>query len=95
MVLTSPPYYFLEKYSNNETYNNSKKEMDNNFYIPVISNTYKYLQPGGHYCLNINKEIYENVCYKLLGEADDMISLKKSKRQNNYEEFIYIWNKPF
>jgi hypothetical protein len=69
--------------------------MDNNFYIPVISNTYKYLQPGGHYCLNINKEIYENVCYKLLGEADDMISLKKSKRQNNYEEFIYIWNKPF
>jgi hypothetical protein len=95
MVLTSPPYYFLEKYSNNETYNNSKKEMDNNFYIPVISNTYKYLQPGGHYCLNINKEIYENVCYKLLGEANDMISLKKSKRQNNYEEFIYIWNKPF
>jgi hypothetical protein len=93
MVLTSPPYYFLEKYSNNETYNNSKTEMKNNFYIPVISNTYKHLQIGGHYCLNINREIYEDICYKLLGEADDIIPLKKSKRQNNYEEFIYVWYK--
>jgi len=93
MVLTSPPYYFLEKYSNNENYNNSKIEMKNKFYIPVISNTYKYLQQGGHYCLNINKEIYEDICVGLLGEATDIMPLKKSKRQNNYEEFIYIWYK--
>lgn len=93
MVLTSPPYYFLEKYSNNETYNNSKTEMKNNFYIPVISNTYKYLQQGGHYCLNINKEIYEDICIGLLGAATDMIPLKKSKRQNDYEEYIYVWYK--
>jgi tRNA1(Val) A37 N6-methylase TrmN6 len=93
MVLTSPPYYFLEKYSNNENYNNSKTEMKNNFYIPVISNTYKYLQQGGHYCLNINKEIYEDICVGLLGPANDMIPLKKSKRQNDYEEFIYVWYK--
>lgn len=93
MVLTSPPYYFLEKYSNNETYNNSKTEMKNNFYIPVISNTYKYLQQGGHYCLNINKEIYEDICIPILGVATDMIPLKKSKRQNDYEEYIYVWYK--
>ena len=93
MVLTSPPYYFLEKYSNNETYNNSKTEMKNNFYVPVISNTYKYLQQGGHYCLNINKEIYEDICIGLLGQANDMIPLKKSKRQNDYEEYIYVWYK--
>lgn len=93
MVLTSPPYYFLEKYSNNKTYNNSKNEMKNNFYIPVISNTYKYLQSGGHYCLNINKEIYEDICVGLLGVATDIIPLKKSKRQNNYEEYIYVWYK--
>lgn len=93
MVLTSPPYYFLEKYSNNETYNNSKTEMKNNFYIPVISNTYKYLQQGGYYCLNINKEIYEDICIGLLGVATDMIPLKKSKRQNDYEEYIYVWYK--
>ena len=93
MVLTSPPYYFLEKYSNNEAYNNSKKEMKDKFYIPVFSNTYKYLQEGGHYCLNINKEIYEDICVGLLGVATDIIPLKKSKRQNNYEEFIYVWYK--
>lgn len=93
MVLTSPPYYFLEKYSNNETYNNSKSEMKNKFYIPVISNTYKHLQQGGHYCLNINKEIYEDICIPILGLATDLIPLKKSKRQNDYEEYIYVWYK--
>lgn len=92
MVLTSPPYYFLEKYSNNENYV-SKNEMKNKFYIPVISNTYKYLQKGGYYCLNINKEIYQDICVGLLGESNDSIPLKKSKRQNNYEEYIYIWYK--
>ena len=92
MVLTSPPYYFLEKYSNNECYA-SKTEMKNKFYIPVFSNTYKYLKTGGHYCLNINKEIYEDICVDLLGVANDFIPLKKSKRQNNYEEFIYVWYK--
>ena len=92
MVLTSPPYYFLEKYSNNECYA-SKTEMKNKFYIPVFSNTYKYLKTGGHYCLNINKEIYQDICVDLLGVANDFIPLKKSKRQNNYEEFIYVWCK--
>jgi hypothetical protein len=92
MVLTSPPYYFLEKYSNNENYN-SKNEMKNKFYIPVFSNTYKYLQQGGYYCLNINKEIYETICIDLIGVANDIIPFKKSKRQNNYEEFIYVWHK--
>jgi len=93
MVLTSPPYYFLEKYSNNETYSNSKNEMKNNFYVPVISNTYKHLQQGGKYCLNVNKEIYEDICVGLLGVATDIIPFKKSKRQNNYEEYIYVWYK--
>ena len=92
MVLTSPPYYFLEKYSNNENYS-SKIEMKNSFYIPVFLNTYKYLQKGGHYCLNINKEIYEDICIPILGPAIDIMPLKKSKRQNNYEEYIYVWYK--
>ena len=48
---------------------------------------------GFLYCLNVNKDIYENICINLLGTANDIISLKKSKRQNNYEEFIYIWYK--
>ena len=93
MVLTSPPYYFLEKYSNNNLYGNSKEEMNQCFYIPLFLNTFKHLKSGGHYCLNINKEIYDSVCVPTLGFAQETIELKKSKRQNKYGEFIYVWHK--
>ena len=93
MVLTSPPYFFLEKYSNNEVYNHDKDEMIEQFYKPVIKNTYQHLSQGGHYCLNVNKDLYENVCLPLLGKATEVIPLKKSKRQNMYTEYIYVWLK--
>ena len=94
MVLTSPPYYFLEKYSNNVSYN-SKKEMKDNFYIPVITNSFTHLKENGYYCLNVNTQIYEDICVNILGNAHQKISLKKSKRQNEYTEFIYIWKKNY
>lgn len=92
MVLTSPPYYAIEKYSNNETYK-SKSEMDELFYKPIITNTYKYLSVGGHYCLNINRQMYESICIPLLGPAHEILPLKKSHRQNEYSESIYVWIK--
>jgi hypothetical protein len=92
MVFTSPPYYFIEKYSHNEIYA-SKDDMDQKFYIPIFSNTYKHLLPGGHFVLNVNKEIYERVCLALFGPAEQTMSCKKSKRQNDYREMIYIWKK--
>jgi 16S rRNA G966 N2-methylase RsmD len=91
-VFTSPPYYFIQKYENNTEYA-SKKEMDNAFYIPLFSNTYASLKPNGIYALNINKEVYENVCVKLFGSAHDSYPYKKSKRQNNYDEIVYVWKK--
>lgn len=91
-VFTSPPYYFIQKYENNTEYA-SKKEMDSAFYIPLFSNTYANLKPGGIYALNINKEVYENVCVKLFGPAHDSYPYKKSKRQNNYDEIVYVWKK--
>jgi len=92
MVLTSPPYFFIEKYSNNNEYE-SKQEMMDKFYIPIISKTFQYLQKGGKYCLNVNKVIYQDICIPLLGNAVDIIPLKKSKRQNDYSENIYVWYK--
>lgn len=92
MVFTSPPYYFIEKYSNNESYA-SKDDMDQKFYIPTFSNTFKHLLPGGHFVLNVNKEIYERVCLALFGPAEQIMNCKKSKRQNDYREMIYIWKK--
>jgi len=89
-VFTSPPYYFIQKYKNNAPYKD-KKEMNDQFYIPLFRETHKHLKKGGHYILNINKEIYENVCVPLLGEAHEIFTYKKSKRQNNYNEMVYMW----
>ena len=93
MVFTSPPYYFIEKYSHNPFYNNSKDEMDEQFYTPLFSQTYLHLLPGGCMALNVNREIYEHVCVRLFGPAHQTMNCKKSKRQNDYREIIYIWIK--
>ena len=93
MVFTSPPYYFIEKYSHNPVYNNSKDEMDEQFYTPLFSNTYLHLLSGGCMVLNVNREIYERVCIRLFGPAHQTMNCKKSKRQNDYREMIYIWIK--
>jgi tRNA1(Val) A37 N6-methylase TrmN6 len=95
LVLTSPPYYSIERYPENQTYT-SHKDMNERFYKPLFSKTFYHLQLGGHYCLNVNAEIYTSVCVQLFGEAQRRVPLKKSARQtanNNYKEFIYIWEK--
>ena len=93
MVFTSPPYYFIEKYSYNKSYSGSKDEMDEQFYAPLFLNTFLHLLPGGCMVLNVNREIYERVCLRLFGPAHETMNCKKSKRQNDYREMIYIWRK--
>ena len=91
-VFTSPPYYALEKYAHNVKYE-SKKDMEEQFYKPIFANSYNGLQKGGHYIINVCVEVYENVLKKMFGEANEIFSLKKSKRQNNYTELVYVWVK--
>ena len=91
-VFSSPPYYFLEKYANNVTYV-SKADMNDQFYKPLFTKTYNGLQHGGHYIINICKEVYDNVLKVVLGEAHDAFPLKKSNRQNNHTEMVYVWFK--
>ena len=91
-VFTSPPYYFIQKYENNVEYI-SKSDMDTHFYIPLFTKTYEGLQSGGTYVINVCKEVYENVLIKLLGHPNDIYPYKKSKRQNNYDEIVYVWVK--
>jgi len=90
-VFTSPPYYFIQKYQNNIEYK-SKNEMDINFYIPLFTKTYNGLKKGT-YIINVCKEVYENVLIKLFGAAHDIYPYKKSKRQNEYTELVYVWIK--
>lgn len=91
-VFASPPYYFIEKYANNVAYE-SKADMDNRFYRPVFSQSYAHLKPGGHFIINVCKEVYDNVLKDLLGDAHEVFPLKKSKRQNNHTELVYVWRK--
>jgi len=91
-VFASPPYYFIEKYANNLDYK-SKADMDDKFYRPVFSKTYLHLKKNGHFIINICKEVYDNVLKNLFGEAHIVFPLKKSKRQNNHTEMVYVWTK--
>lgn len=91
-IFSSPPYYFIEKYANNVAYK-SKKDMDEKFYKPVFSKTYLHLKKGGHFIINVCKEVYDNVLKNLFGEAHIVFPLKKSKRQNNHTEMVYVWVK--
>jgi hypothetical protein len=93
LVLTSPPYYNIELY--NGTVEKTKDVWDTEFYEPLFKKTWEHLKQGGHYCLNVSPDIYNRVCIKVLGEANELIPLKKSLRhsKNEYSEYIYVWNK--
>jgi len=91
-VFTSPPYYLIEKYAHNIKYE-SKQKMNDDFYSPLFQKTYDGLSNGGYYIINVCKEVYKEVLVKLLGNALEIFPLKKSKRQNEYQEMVYVWKK--
>jgi tRNA1(Val) A37 N6-methylase TrmN6 len=91
-VFTSPPYYFIQKYENNIDYA-SKREMDELFYKPIFKKVFDGLQNEGYFIINVCKEVYDNVLIKLFGEANEIYPYKKSKRQNDYNEIVYVWKK--
>jgi len=95
VVITSPPYYDLEIYTESQpTITNE------GFYEPLVRETYNHLQPGGYYILNISHKIYQFV-QTVIGEATEYYPFVKrqrtcptSLRGNKYEENIYVWRKP-
>lgn len=91
-VFTSPPYYFIQKYENNIDYA-SKREMDELFYKPIFKKVFDGLQNGGYFIINVCKEVYDNVLKNMFGNADEIYPYKKSKRQNDYNEIVYVWKK--
>jgi DNA modification methylase len=90
MVFTSLPYYNKEIYTGTDR--KSKKEWEQQFYIPIIEKTYSNLKRKGAYCLNIPIPLYEDIVVPLIGAADSKIVLSKSNRLK-YKEYIYVWIK--
>ncbi len=92
-VFTSPPYYNVELYDENPS--RSDTDWNENFYFPLFRITFKHLQKGGKYCLNVPIKLYDNACVPVLGKANMKIPLTKSQKAvgENYKEYIYIWNK--
>jgi len=57
LILTSYPYYNIERYSHYTTYAN-KKQSNTLFYRKLTLEIYKNLLPKGHMALNVSPEIY-------------------------------------
>lgn len=93
LVFSSPPYYFVEKYQHMRDYRLSKRQMDAEFYRPVFTKAYAHLKPGGYFVINVCREVYNMVLQPLLGDAQEVMPLKKSKRQNNHQELVCVWRK--
>ena len=94
MVLTSPPYFHIEKYGDaDDSLYTTKDEWYNLFYKPLFRRTFDSMQIGGYYCLNVPEEIYANACAPLFGAAHAVISFEKKPRPNNYKENVYVWRK--
>lgn len=93
MVLTSPPYFNIERYANQP--NRSKEDWISEFYEPLFAKTFAGMKKGGHYCLNIPDEIYRAVALPLFGRPSHRIPMPKYKRQQTeeYKEWIYVWRK--
>lgn len=95
MIFTSPPYFDIEKYEGMTEYEN-KDDFINNYFLPTIKNSYKYLEKNGYMVLNIPEELYK-ILKKIFGKAkyikmpihNRFINVDKTKK---YEK-IYYWKK--
>jgi hypothetical protein len=97
LVLTSPPYYKREIYSNMPEY--SCKVDFCNMLKTVIRNVYNGLQNGGWLCINVPQNLYSVLVDSVNRECDAKTIYRKHKRfstcekTDKYTEYIYYWVK--
>ena len=90
-VMTSPPYYNLERYPNNCAFT-TDDDMDDRFYFPLFYSVMDCLQPGGWIVLSINEKLLHRVFDVLYGPPHVTFPLTAYKRKA-YSENIYAWQK--
>jgi hypothetical protein len=91
LILTSLPYYNIEKYSHFKPYH-TKTEMNEYFYRPLLLRAFAGLAPDGRMALNINPEIYQFI-HSFLGEPILQIPFPSRNRTEDYREYLYVWKK--
>lgn len=91
MVMTSPPYYDLERYEYANHYVD-EDAWDAEFYFPLFERVAAALQQGGWIVLSINEKLFNRVFNVLFGEPHIKIPLHMRKR-TAYTEWIYAWQK--
>ncbi len=90
-VMTSPPYYNLERYPHNCAFT-TDDDMDDRFYFPLFYALMDHLQPGGWMVLSINDKLLHRVFEVLYGPPHVTFPLVAYKRKE-YAENIYAWQK--
>lgn len=90
-VMTSPPYYNLERYPHNCAFT-TDDDMDDRFYFPLFYALMDNLQPGGWIVLSINEKLLHRVFEVLYGPPHVTFPLVAYKRKT-YAENIYAWQK--
>ena len=92
LVLTSPPYVnkskkMVETYVNQNFY----EDFYEMFLIPMIKKTLQHIKRNGKVCININKEMYDEVA-KRFRPCNEHLSLLQQKRNGkDKDEKIFIW----
>lgn len=100
---TSPPYFNLEKYSDDESastknYNNYDLWLEE-FVKPTIANTYRYLKPGGYAMINIKnlgsgskKPLFDD-WKRLFNEHGGFDALEDFEMKQTCESCMGVYNK--
>jgi hypothetical protein len=91
LVLSSPPYYNLEKYPGGQTWS-SEKEFYQEFLILLLQKLQAGIQKPGWICLNISRDMYKKLTdiYKFR-VCNREIELKQQKRYKKLPDLIYCW----
>ena len=96
LILTSPPYVNMELYENMNPFE-SDDIFYNEFLIPTMDKSYKYMKDGGKMCINISPKMYKNLTEKYgYRKSDSKEDLRQQMGQNfvvKSQDYIYIWNK--
>lgn len=91
-IVTSYPYYNIERYSHYKQYN-SKRKMNEGFFKPLTTRIYDGLKAGGYMALNVNPEIYDFI-KTFMGQCCLEIPIICRNRNTKYRESVYVWFKP-